>query len=235
MSIEASEPNEKLSPSVLINNHFCSLSLSFESMPPKISYVDFEQNMNNVVDDGQVTDCTMNDEWTARISQNNSDRKLNLFKLSFVYSLLAKRAHDDGESDKARTLISKARHFNDLFKGIAEAEAIQNGVKERREKAINAARVRTKNLEPLKNIVIDLLEKLRPDSGWKSELSARKAIKPQFDKLCVRDIHKPATSPPQSSLAPTNSQNTLRSWFADDDKIRAAFNANSFETLSKPK
>ena len=219
----------------IISLKFVSLSFSLPSLLPNLSYADFQQEMMQIVNEGLITDSMMSDSWSDRISQNNPGRQLNLFRLSFIFSILAERAHEGGENDKAWSLIAKARHFSDLFDAVAETEYRRKSAVGRSEKAINARRTRTENLRFAKNHVISLLRDLRPAGGWKDELSARKAIKHPLDLLCFKDIKSTTGATPKSSLVPTNSQNTLRNWFRDDEDIRAAFIANSFETISKSK
>lgn len=220
---------DKLSFADTIDLKLVSLSLSLTGLLPNISYADFEQDMNNLVDDGQVTDCTMSDEWTNYISENNSDRQLNLYKLSFIYCILAKRAYEDAESDKARSLIEKASYFSDLFDAVAEAEASKNSAEDRRKGRSKGGNT-TSNIryKTAKNEAIRLLKEKCPDGRWDNISSAIKEITGGMESFIGSNF---------ITLDLDELPRTLRRWIKTDPDVSAAYNALSAKTplKSKPK
>lgn len=90
---------------------------------PNTSVDDFAKIMRKVIAEGKVTDCTMSDEWADRISENNSDRKLNLYKLSHLYCYLAEKARKNAESGKGWSLFAKSRSYGHLYYDLEDTES----------------------------------------------------------------------------------------------------------------
>jgi hypothetical protein len=209
-------PNTEIPLEILINNALVVLS---QNMPASCDD-GFEQDMNNIADEFQVRDNTMSNEWEDHISQKHSDRKLNLFKLSFVYCILAKRAYDKSEGDKAISLFAISQQFAHQCNDIENAEFEKQRVEKHRQASSKGGLNR---LKTAKEKVIELLTNKYSEGGLQEDVSlAIEAIIDDLSTFIENNSIKLIRDPELQELGEL--YRTLTRWIKTDPEVSAKFN-----------
>lgn len=123
----------------VIPDVFNGLIMGLGSALPHTSYEDFKKIMRKIIAEGDLTNCTVSEVWSDRISEGNPDRKLNLYKLSHLYCYFAGKALENGDSDKGWSLIEKARNYSNLYYAIEDAELKQKYAKNPPDESLSIA------------------------------------------------------------------------------------------------
>lgn len=199
---------------------------------PNGSYNDFKQWFIEKINNGQITNETIGDWWHACLFRTSTDSDIGMLWSSFTFTILAQRALEQGQRDKGWALVARASYCCGLSGSVSAYEYFKTNDEKYLDSRGEGGDEKSKNYEPARKELIRLLN-LPPEGGWVNTLRTRKFLAPLLDDSETKRMNNPETAT-TLRLAEYNLATLLSKWFKEVD-ILAAYNANSKETLSKPK
>lgn len=215
------EREGKLSLADTIVQNYVRLSYSIKNSQIDQDFDVFKIKIIEMIDNGEIDSHWMEDKWMEYSVQTNPDSRFVPLILSCIYSILAERALELGESDKGWAFVAKACYLCGLTQ-IPADEASQYEAMARKEIGRKGGQAKAENIQTTKKETIQLL-KNPPENGWKDESAAIQSI-----LINLMDFLK------RNNLKVSTSKSILTKWFLDPE-ISAAYKANSAETLRASK
>ncbi|MCO7556591.1 hypothetical protein [Metapseudomonas otitidis] len=173
---------------------------------------DFEKEFTKQVDNQEFTKDSLNDLLMEHLTSNLETPNAYSFVQLYIFTHLADRAYKRLNQVKAWGYIAEARYYS----GVLEANVfvMENTSKSSKDLAKAGGAGRKEKYRPIKEFVIELLNKMRPLNGWSTERSAAKAIS---DKVREYNIKH------QVRLSNDRIEDRLTQWMKDDPSIKAAY------------
>jgi hypothetical protein len=185
------------------------------------SFEEFTQMVAGLLESGEKTDELELDNYFEFCTKQGSDYLLTPIVLAAACCMDSQRAFESGDIEKAWSCIKEAKRFAE-----EASEAYINEVETRQEIAKAGGIASSgKQYGTAKAQVIKLIETKRPVGGWKRPL----AIEVLSNELW------PFIKNEKIDLDYSELPSLLKRWITKDSAVKAVYDANSFETLSKQK
>lgn len=166
---------------------------------------------------GDLDDDSILKDKAIHLFQQGSAPNLIPITHSFVYSILAENAYEQGEIAKAWSFITEACHLSGVAQSFALQEQIRLSAAEKKAGALKGHKVRDKNdFHPTKVKAVELLRAARPEGGWLDAETAAQSILESLEKYIVEQGIK---------LKKENLLVTLRGWLKKDSLLSVEFSA----------
>lgn len=222
-SEELQAPQGKYSLAYTIDLNYVRLENSFACFESNGTFGDFEKEIMRKINDGEITDDTMSDSWIDVIKDKPDSHLLPFFH-SCIYSILAQRAHERGESDKGWSFVAQSSYLAGVASNVSIDKASLTVKKKQVEDARKGGLARSAKINLAKVESIRLLKDERPNGGWVDVASAIDGIKSYLAEF----IRAKSINITKENL-PAN----LKKWLLHDFDVSAAFDANSVKTILK--
>lgn len=161
------------------------------------------------------------DNYFEFLSKQGSDYLLTPIVLATAYCMDSQKAFENGDIENARSFIGRAKRFaEEASQARIDTIETRHGIAQA---AGNASS--KKQYGAAKAQVIVLLETKRPVGGWTRSLAIKEISKELESYVAAEGI----------KLKWVEFPDLLKRWITKDPSIKAAYDANSIETLSKLK
>ncbi len=203
--------------SAAIWNSYLIAEQSFEKTDLYESFGAIRDDIESAINAGKDGLTDLNLKWASHQESEVTKYPFRneLYQACYLI-FLAKKHNEDGEKDKAWSLIYTSNaHLNSATECVERWRNEEKTSEDRKRRSEKAKDSRAQKLLPVKNLVVELLTKLRPRGGWSKKSDAVKVIKDEVAEYVRRNRG--------CGLAETNLQNRISEWTRKDRMVKSAW------------